>query len=186
MSIEIDVTVKKNFKPGMIVEIEVEKSEDNRGTKNVLRGRLLKVLSNGNQKRGIKVELTTGEKGRVVHVPTRDEIKLENFKFFNQFFYLPHIYSIWNKQERRYYTLSYPHGANTEETVFLFEAKAEAERLMKDLHLSPQDYMVKEINRRKAIYENFKTLDVDVFRINRDRRMSYEQFNQLEHYFKSM
>lgn len=186
MSVEIDVTMKKNFKPGMLVEIEVDKTEDSSGNKEVLRGRLLTVLSKGNQKKGIKVELTTGEKGRVIHVPTRDEIKLENFKFYNKFFYLQHIYSIWNKTERKYYTLSYPHGEKNETTVFLFEDKSEAERLMKDLHLSPQEYMVKEINRRKSIYENFKTIDVDVFRVNRDRRICYEQFNQLEHYFKSM
>lgn len=181
---EIDITIKKQFRPGVLVEIE---TESDKGTGKLTRGRILRVLSKENQKKGIKVELTTGETGRIKHVPTLDEIRLENFKFYNQFFFLPKIFSIWNKKERCYLLLDYPNAKGmVEKTAFLYETKGDAEELLKLLKLPASDFMVKEINRRKPISQNFKSLDVDVYRLNRDRKLTYEKLNELEHYFKSM
>lgn len=180
----IDVTVKKNFRPGMVVDIE---TEEDKVRDTVTRGVIAQVLSKGNQTKGIKVQLTTGETGRVYGLPTKEEIRMENFKFYNQFFFLPKMFSIWNKIERKYLILDYPNQRGAvEKTAFLFEDKKEAEDLLHLLQLSQKEYMVKEINRRKPISENFKTLEVDVYRLNRDRKLTYERLNELEHYFKNM
>lgn len=180
----VDVTLKKNFRPGMVVDIE---TEEDKARDTVTRGVIAQILSKGNQPKGVKVQLTTGEVGRVYGLPSKEEIRMENFKFYNQFFFLPKMYSIWNKTERKYLILDYPTQRGTvEKTAFLFEEKKGAEDLLQLLQLSPKVYMVKEINRKKPISENFKTLEVDVYRLNRDRKLTYERLNELEHYFKNM
>ncbi|WP_214688204.1 MULTISPECIES: DUF2196 domain-containing protein [unclassified Exiguobacterium] len=178
-----DVTMKNNFRPGMMVDIETD-SDKKKGT--VTRGIIAKVLSKGNQPSGVKVQLTTGEVGRVYEIPSRDEVRREHFRFYNTFFFLKKIYSVWVKKEKRYYTLNYPSAHGDENTAFLFVEKEEGEQFMKMMNLHPTEYMVKEISRRKPIHENFKTLEVDVFRIDLDRKVSVEKLIELESYFKNM
>lgn len=180
----IDVTIKKNFRPGMTVEIIAESDKE---SQEVTRGTVSKVLSRENHQKGIKVQLKTGQSGRVCHVPTKDEIRLERFKFYNRFFFLPKIYSIWHKTDRHYYLLPYPIANGKEEqTAFLFTEKEGGEELMTLLSLASNEYMVKEINRRKPIVENFKSLPVEVYRINRDKRITQDKLIELENYFKNM
>lgn len=181
---EIDVTIKKNFQRGMLVDIVAEADKE-QGT--LTRGYIQSILSKANQKQGIKVELTTGIKGRVSYVPTKDDIRLENFKFYNKFFFLNKVYSIWHKTERRYVVLDYENRmGKIEKTVMLFENKQDGVDFMKEANLSETDYMVKEINRKKTINENFMTLSIDFYRINRERKLSFERMNEWEHYFKNM
>ena len=179
----IDITMKKNFRPGMLVEIE---TEEDKVRDTVTRGVIVKVLSKGNQEKGIKVELDTGEVGRVYSVPTKDEMRRETFKFYNTFFFLPKIYSVWHKKEKKYYTLAYPSKSGNEKTAFLFVDKGEGERLMEMMNLSATEYIVKEINRKKFIHENFKTLEVDTYRINLNRKLTADKLKELEQYFKNM
>jgi len=42
--------------------------------------------------------------------------------------------------------------------------------------LKNSDYMVRRINRNKPIVDNFKTLNVQYFNINKDRKLSYDCF----------
>lgn len=181
---DIDVTVKKNFQRGMLVDIVAESDKTNG---KLTRGYIQTILSKENQKKGIKVELTSGVTGRVSYVPTKDDIKLENFKFYNKLFFLPKIYSIWNKVERHYFLLGYQNRmGNLEQTAMLFENKQEGLDFLKEAGLSEKEYMVKEINRRKPINENFKTRSVDFYRINRERKLSFERMSEWESYFKNM
>lgn len=181
---DIDVTIKKNFQRGMLVDIVAE-SDKEKGT--LTRGYIQTVLSKANQKQGIKVELTTGIKGRVSYVPTKEDIRLENFKFYNKFFFLPKIYSLWHKTERRYVVFNYQNRmGNLEQTVMLFENKQEGVDFIGESGLSEKDYMVKEINRNKPINDNFKSLAIQFYRINRERKLSFERMSEWENYFKNM
>lgn len=181
---DIDVTIKKNFQRGMLVDIV---AESDRATGKVTRGYIQTILSKANQKQGIKVELVGGVTGRVVYVPTKDDIKLENFKFYNKFFFLPKIYSIWNKESRKYLVLDYKNRMEKiEQTALLFENKQEGVDFIRESGLSEKDYMVKEINRNKPINDNFKSLAIQFYRINRERKLSYERMVEWESYFKNM
>jgi uncharacterized repeat protein (TIGR03833 family) len=181
---DIDVTIKKNFIRGMLVDIVAE--EDKQSGK-LTRGYIASILSKENNKKGIKVELTSGKSGTVQYVPSKDDIKLENFKFYNKFFFLPKIYSLWNNQERKYVVLNHmnPAGRN-EKTALLFDSEHYAKEFVKGTSFDSKDFAIREINRKKPIVENFKTLEVDYFRINKERKISFERMIEWENYFKNM
>lgn len=182
---DIDVTIKKNFKKGMMVDIL---ADEDKLSGRITRGYISTVISKADSKKGIKVELTSGIKGIAQHIPTKDSVKLENFKFYNRFFFTSKLYSIWNNAERKYFVMNYQNRTteHIEQTVFLFDSKEEAQVFLNELNLDKKLFTVKEINRKKPIVENFKTLNVDYFRINKERKLSYGRMVEWEFYFKNM
>lgn len=182
---DIDVTVKKNFVKGMLVDI-VEENDAQKGR--LARGYIATIISKENNKKGIKVQLHNGKVGRVHYVPSKDDIKLENFKFYNKFFFCPKVYSIWNNAERKYLVFDHhnaPKGT-IEKTAILFDSEQQAKAFAKGTKYAEKDFSIREINRKKPIVENFKTLQVDYFRINIERKLSFERMIEWENYFKNM
>jgi len=100
--LDIDVSNKNNICIGMLVEIVYE---EDRATQKLTRGYIKEIITKDNRAKKITVVLTTGERGIVKHIVTKDELKLENFKFYNRFFSEKNIYSIWNKKENKYLVL---------------------------------------------------------------------------------
>ncbi|PLS19127.1 hypothetical protein CVD28_01595 [Bacillus sp. M6-12] len=181
---DIDVTIKKNFMKGMMVDII---ADEDAKTGKITRGYIATILSKENNKKGIKVELTSGVSGKVQYVPSKDDVKLENFKFYNKFFFLPKIYSIWNQVERKYMVLQHtsPSG-KIEKTAFLFDSEQQAKDFVSGTKFESKDYSIREINRKKPIVDNFKTLEINYFRINKERKISFERMIEWENYFKNM
>jgi uncharacterized repeat protein (TIGR03833 family) len=181
----METTIKKNFMRGMLVDIIAE--EDTK-TGAISRGYIANILSKENNKKGIKVELTNGKAGRVQYIPSKDDIKLENFKFYNKFFFNPKVYSIWLQVEKKYLVLNYenPRNGNMENTAMLFDSEQQANDFAKEAGYVGKEYNVRQINRKKPIVENFKTLKVDYFRINKERKLSFDRMIEWENYFKNM
>lgn len=182
---DIDVTVRKNFVKGMLVDII---AEEDKATGKITRGYIAKILSKENNKKGIKVELTNGKIGRVQYIPSKDEVRLENFKFYNTFFFLPKIFSIWDNKEQHYLIIHHVNRVNgkIEKTALLFDDKEKAKEFIKGTKYDNKDFSIREINRKKPIVDNFKILEVDYFRINGERKLSFERMKEWENYFKNM
>ncbi|WCK57268.1 DUF2196 domain-containing protein (plasmid) [Aneurinibacillus sp. Ricciae_BoGa-3] len=182
---DIDVTLRKNIIKGLLVDIIADEDKE---TVKLTRGYVANVLSKENNKKGIRVELSNGKRGRVYSIPSKDDIKRENFKFYNIFFFLPKIYSVWNQTERKYMIIHHMNQAmgRTEKTALLFTDKEKAKAFIKGTMYEGKDFAIREINRNKPIPDNFKTLDVDYFRIDGERKLSFERLIEWEQYFKNM
>jgi len=180
---EIDITNRNNIKIGMLVEII---AEEDRASQLISRGFIQEIITKDNRAKKISVRLTVGKKGIVQRILTKDEIKKENFKFYNLFFFEKYIYSIWNKKTNKYLVINYLNAGleKNEKTAFLFTEEKSAKEFLSIIN-NP-DYMVKSINRKKPIVENFKTLEIEYFRINTERKLSYERLIEWEAYFKNM
>ncbi|MDF2879660.1 MAG: hypothetical protein K0R54_217 [Clostridiaceae bacterium] len=180
---DIDVTNKKNLCIGMLVDII---ADEDRNTQNITRGYITEIITKDNRAKKISVILNNGRKGIVNHIITKDELKTENFKFYNLFFYDKNIYSIWDKKANKYLVIERVNKrlGNIERVAFLFNNDLIAKEILGVL--DNKDYMIKTINRKKPIIENFKTLKIDFFNINKDRRLSYDRLIEWENKFKSM
>lgn len=181
----LDGTNRKNLKIGMLVDII---AEEDKQTGAFTRGYIAKILSQSNHAKGIKVALHNGKIGRVQHVLTKDEIRLENFKFYNQFFFLPRLYTIWNQDEKQF--MVYPHFNHStqkeEQTILLFDSEEKAHDFIKGTKYAEKPYQVRSIHRKKPIVELFGNCKVDFFRINGVRKLSAERMKEWEYYFKNM
>lgn len=176
---DIDVTVKKNLMIGLYVEVHTS-------TEDVERGYIQEILSQSNNKKGIKVRLTNGIEGRVQYVFSKHEIKAENFKFYNLFFFAPTVYSLWNKKTKSYVSINRLNQIyrNYENIAFLFTTKEKAKKLITGTELDSPDIQIKSINRKKPIVEVFKNKEVDKFTIDGERKLSFEKMKEWEKYFR--
>lgn len=182
---DIDITKKDNFFKGLLVDIITDEDKDE---EKVTRGYIKDVLSKKDNKKGIRVRLTNDKVGRIVYIPSKNEIKTENFKFYNLFFFKDKIYSIWDKTSNKYLIVQrLKNGTGkTENISLLFSEKDIAYKVIKGTTLDNKNFVVREINRKKAIVENFKTLDVQYFSIDSERKLSFEKMKEWEDYFKNM
>ena len=182
----MDITNRKNIKVGMLVDIVAEKDK---GNDSLTRGYVVKVLSQANNKKGVKVQLQTGEIGHVDHIVTKEELRLENFKFYNRFFFEKELYSIWNKQTRQFLVFDHVNEAksnNIEKTALLFDSEAKAKIFVQGTKYSDSDHLIRPIHRRKPIVELFSQTNPDYYRINGTRKLSKEKLQEWEQYFKNM
>ncbi|MFF2532299.1 YwbE family protein [Brevibacillus sp. NPDC058079] len=182
----LDGTVKRNIKIGMLVDIVLKKDQP---TGKLTRGYVKRILTNSPQHhRGIKVELTSGDIGRTQRIVTRDEIKLENFKFYNTFFFLKKIYSIWDSAKKHYLIVDHYNASNqsTEKVSFLFDTAEDAQHFIKGTKYDSKDYFIREINRNKPIADNFSMIGTEFIRINVERKLSLDKLRERESYFKNM
>lgn len=175
-----DLTNRKNFKPGMLVDVRFNGGE-------IDRGYIEKVDSIENNKKGILVTLTKGIKGRVVGVPSENEIKKENFRFYNLFFHSKEIYSIYDKKARKYLTLPIFNKTinENENTVLMFTDKEEVDKAYLFFNLDNSQYITNKIDTRKEFLKSFKMLEYSVIRINIKRKLTLELFCSYERKFKT-
>lgn len=181
---DLDNTKRDNIVVGLLVDIVEDKNKNNQ---ELTRGYIKRIISNKDCKKGIKVELTNGAVGNIKEVPTRNEIKKETFKFYNEFFYLENLYVIWDKKNKRYYIMNRTNKLTyeIEKTLLIFSTVEEASKIIKGTPLESKDYMIRPIRRNKFLYLFFKDYDIDMFSINTKRKVSFEKMKELESYFKS-
>lgn len=168
----------KLIKIGMLVEIQVEKTQD---TLKV--GHVVEVLSHSDSQKGVRVKLKDGTIGRVTYIPTKEEIKKEQFKYMNRILYeRQELYSFWDNVNRRYFTANY----RSKITAFIFSDKDEAEAFMKLKFKEPHNFTVNPINRRKLIVENFDILGVEFFILDKTTGISSADLRKKEEEFKNL
>ncbi|WPS85600.1 YwbE family protein (plasmid) [Brevibacillus halotolerans] len=179
-------TVKKNISIGMLVDI-VKKVDQPTGK--LTRGYVRRILTNSpNHHRGIKVELTTGDIGRIQRILSKEDIRLENFKFYNKFFFRKKIFSIWDSANRHYLIVDHYNVAkhSTEKISFLFESAENARTFMKGTKFDSKDFPIREINRNKPIADSFTKIGTEFIRINIERKLSMDKLKEWEFMFKNM
>lgn len=174
---------KSNICIGLLVEIV---SDEDRATQKLTRGYIKEIVTKGNKSKSVTVILTSGKKGIIKHIVTKNELKRENFKFYNLFFSDSRIYSIWDRKSNKYLVIEHTNktSCKMEKIAFLFNDEKIAQQVLNSL--KNRNYTLRTINRKKPIAENFKTLGVQYFSINKDRKLSCERLVEWENYFKNM
>lgn len=159
----------------MLVEIDSQNA--------VIRGYIKNIITKTNTAERVKVELKSGDIGYVEHLVTRDEMKIEQLKYYNHFFYAKTITSIWDKQSNKYLVTPVFNERKQKDDLFayLFTDDTVAKRVLSDL--GDDRYMLRSIKRHKPISENFKTLDHTHYRINEERKITLKNLNEREREF---
>ena len=178
----MDLNKRSSIKIGMLVDIV--KIED-RLSQNHTRGYVMEIISNSNTKKGILVKLTTGEVGNVKKILTQEDIKSENFKFWNLFFYSKQIYTIWDKKNKNILVINHKnkYTSKIEKTSMIFDSENIAKDFIKDTIYDNSNYMISRLNMNKRIHENLKKINIDVVRININKRVFFDRFIELENHF---
>ncbi len=175
----LDVSIKKNFKSGMYVEISEEKT-------NILhRGYILNVLSKQDNQSGIKVELTNHIIGHVVEIFTIEQIKLQNFKFYNKIFNAKTLYSLWDEQQKQFAIIDYIyHVTNCNlPAIILSDNKDDIISFIKNNNLNTRQYKVKSLNPNKDIQKHFKDDRVMIL-IKNEKYLRFTKFKDIENDIK--
>lgn len=178
-----NIISKDNICVGMLVDIV---ADEDRATQEMTRGYIREIVTKGNTAKKITVILTSGKKGTVKKIVTKEDVKRENFKFYNIFFFDKKIYSIWDRKNNKYLVMDHLNktSGTKERLSFLFNDYKIGQDVLNKLN--NDNYMLRAINRKKPIVENFKTLNVEYFSINRDRKLSFGRLVEWENYFKNM
>lgn len=152
----------------------------------LLRGYVKRMLPRQSDPRDIEVELMSGEMGLVYHLVTKSEYKVEKFRFYNLFLNSKHLLTIWDKEKNEFFVepLPVPARKSIEKTAYLFSEDDVAKKFLSEL--GREDLAVRRISRRRTIKDNFKKADIDVFRLNEERKVSVKKLDELEQYYNMM
>lgn len=166
---------RKNLRPGMMVEVNLNNE--------IVRGIIKEVIPPHLSNNDLEVELTTGSKGPLVRIVTKNEIEQETFKFYNLFFHSRHLLTIWNKYTKKTLLLrtSNKRTAQVEYAAMLFSSEEIAKKFLEEL--DDKDHAIRRISRQIPITENFKNEMVTHYRLDESRRLNEQRLNQLEEQF---
>lgn len=182
MNMEETMITRNDVAVGMLVRIIPSESKNDA----LVTGYIAKILTKKATAKQVKVELTSGIQGVVDELVSQDAFEREKFRFYNLFFFDKHIYSIWDKKRKRYLVLMIPNEKKQrqERTAFLFNDEAAAKKMLASL--ADDTFMLRELNRKKPIPANFKTLTIEFFRINEERKLSFKKLTEMEQFYKNM
>ena len=164
--LDIDITVKSNFRPNMLVDI------NNNGI--IERGWIEKVLSSGNSSDGIKVQLTNGSVGRIYGVPNKNDLERKNFKFYNLLMNNNEIYMIFDKKENKLFVLKNVY-------IYLFSNKEIAEEGIKNTVFDSSQFVLQRFPSVTKLlkYIEKNNLDYHAIVIDKTRQLSKSQFEDV-------
>ena len=164
---------KKDICIGLFVEII---QYDSRNNETVHRGYIKRVITQGKSDK-VKVELDNNECGVVVHILTKEELKLEAFKFYNKFLYEKTIYAIWHRYEQSFFV--YRNKQEQRDILYVFHSKEQANTFTKKY--LDDNYMVKELKKsNKSLQQLFSKTDFNTYYINEERKISKDKLHEFE------
>lgn len=179
-------TKRNNIKKGTWVDIVLKEDQ---GTNKLTRGRVSRILTNKSvHPRGIKVMLMDEQVGRVQHLLTKEEIQEENQRFYESFFSLSSIYTLFNVQSQTFLVFQHTNlkTEKNERTALLFDNKKAFEDFLVGTIYEKGDFIIKEIPKDESIVNKFIPLFVEYFRINSDRKISLDKFMELERRYRTV
>lgn len=177
-------TIRNNLKKGMWVDIVLKKDQK---TGILTRGQVQRLLTNSQEHhRGIKVMLIDGQVGRVQRILSKEEIRLETLHFYEKFFSLPAVYSLFDLTRQRFEVFRYtnPKTESIERTALLFDSQKGLEEFIYGTSYYHGDYDFREIPKDESIVNQFLPLFVEFFRINGERKISVEALTELERQYR--
>lgn len=178
--IRMEHTIRNNIKKGMWVDIVLKKDQK---TGILTRGQVQRLLTNSQEHhRGIKVMLLDGQVGRVQNILTKEEVKEETLRFYEKFFSLPVVYSLFDLTRQRFEVFRYtnPKDNTVERTALLFNTQQGLEEFIYGTSYYHGDYVIKEIPKDESVVNKFLPLFVEYFRINGERKVSIANLTELE------
>lgn len=177
-------TIRSNIAIGMWVDIVLKKDQK---TGILTRGRVLRHLTKSHEHhRGIKVMTVEKDSqgqhyvGRVQHILTKEEIKVEIRKFYREMLNrplfilidktgIPFVYNHYNSVDKL-----------EEKTILIFEERADFELFILPTKFSYGNYKIVEIN-KDELFRLFNSNIPDYFRINGERKVSGKDLLNLVH-----
>ena len=183
MYLDIDITLKENIVPGLMVDIVEDK---NKGSQEYTRGCVKRIISNKDCKKGIKVQLTNGAIGNVKGIPSKAELEKNAFKFYNLFFY-NNIFAVWDIKNNKFITLDRINkkSGTKEKIMLLFSTREIAEKKLENTKFIPPVYCVRMVRKKnKSINSFFKNYEVTAYLIDLEKRLSVDKMQYFEEKFK--
>lgn len=174
----IDITKVKNLKKGLYVEIEMDNGKR-------ARGYIKEILTKNNNPNGIRVmvfsSLTNSPlEGIVVHVPSKNDVHKENFKYYNLFFSNKEFYSIVDC-EGDFHIVKLNKNTSSKQAVLIFSKPDKAKEFLKTL--KDDSLSLKRISTRNMIQSNFSKVHHDCYLIDGIKLVQRIKFEELEKYF---
>lgn len=168
----IDLTKRSNVRTGLMVEIA--------SGEQLHKGIVVEILSKGGNSDGIKVKLSTGEVGNVKRLVSKQEVRLESFKFWNLFLNANRIFSIYDNEVGHFLEIDRISKITGKREVvsLLFDAHGTATAFLKgNPNYSSPRYSVRPIKKNKPLIEHFsKTTH---FVGNNSRKISIDSLKDL-------
>lgn len=171
--VDIDITDRKVIKSGMYVDITTEKNE-------VKRGYIKQILTRENNNKPLKVELTDGNTGRILGVPSKIDLEKENFKFYNLFLNESHICALYDRKEDQCYMSKTETPSGVKSTIYLFSDSREAKELLKGSKFDNKNYYIRPIKRTDYIVKLYIS---DYYVIDLKKKISMENLEIMERKF---
>jgi len=177
------ITNRKQLQVGLLVEVINHEN----GKEKIVRGYISKILSQTNSDKGIKVLLHNGVEGKVESIITEQQVKTENFKYYNLFFFEKYLYTIYNQETKEY--LNYSHtlqNGKKENILFLYTSESAIKEFVKGTSFEKKPYAIRRISRTKKLKQIFSNMQIDVVRINNERKIQWLKLQEWEDYFRKM
>lgn len=161
---------KKQLSIGMLVEILIEGT-----TEEYVRGYIVEFLTKENTKRGIKVRINRGNAiGRVERIVPVEEVRKENFIYYNKLFQEKYLFAIWSVKEKKIFTWD----STGENSAFLFITRAKGEEMVKKWKNKGVSVVLKRISNTQTLEKSLK--EVDILVINQERKVRKNLFLEWE------
>lgn len=148
---------RKELKVGMLVELISGE-----------RGFIEKINGRSTDK-GVKVTLEGNVVGRVAKVITKEELKRENFIFYNKLLYDKNLFSFFDNVNKKYLTVS----MNGSKMAFLYQDHRAATNFLNVIK-KDNNWSVRKIPKIKRVTEVFKIAGAEFLHINGNRNVSIE------------
>lgn len=156
------------------------------GDTELKRGKIKSVISKTTPKDGlIRVELVSGDIGKCVKIISKDEIEIENFKFFNLFLHNKYYYSLYNNEQRQYFFLerTYKHNIKAR-NLMLFSSKERAEETLNKSNHLKNNYNVVRLNPNKKLSDIVKDIPCHLLIIDLSKVITKNKLKELENKLK--
>lgn len=168
--IEVKRPHKKELRVGMLVE--VTKGEY------IHRG-FIEQFKGTNTPRGVLVRLDNGIEGRVLRVITKEELKRENFIFYNKLLFTRPLFSIFDNERRKY---AYTYSRSGHKYAFVFHKKEDADQFLEQLLLIHPDkhWTVRNIPFKKSMVDVFLLAGAEGLLIDNERSIRLKTLKKFE------
>ena len=177
----IDVEKIENIKVGLLVDILVDEYKK---TEHKERGYIKKIISKKDREGGIFVELTNGSKGAILDIISKDQLKKENFKYYNMFLHDKRIVGIWDKNNKEFISCVRKLDKGDLYFTYLFNDLEKAQKTLK--LFDNKIYQLKTISRKTTIKDNFSNIYIKAYYINNEKLISVKSLEKYEELFKRM
>lgn len=167
-----DRPFKKELAKGMLVEI-TENNTIHRG--------YIQSFRSGDSKKGVLVELQSGEVGRVIQKVSKEAVQREHFIFFNRLLNEKHLYSLYDNDTQRFVVLPTRKG---HALAFAFTTWEQADQYLRNIkrHAEGKRWSVRRLPYFKGIVKALEIAGANTVRVNDEKTITLEKLKKFQAY----